>query len=380
MIDRVPNLLEPFDAVLLSSFGGPEGPDEVMPFLRRVTAGARIPDERLEQVAEHYYARGGVSPINGQNRALQAALVAELGRRGIPVPVLWGNRNGAPFTAQALDDAAAAGASRVLALVTSAYASYSGCRQYREDFAAALEGRDLVVDKVRAYFNHPGFVAANVDAVIDACRRAPDDARLVFVTHSIPIAMQEASTVDGPGYVEQHRDVAATVAGAAGEALGRELGWDLVYCSRSGPPAQPWLEPDVNDHLTELAGRGVQAVVLAPIGFVSDHMEVVHDLDTEALGTAAALGLVAVRAATAGTHPAFVAGLVDLLLERAAAERARAAGTALPPPATVGSLPARTDRCPAGGCWRRAGVDTGTPVIGSLDDPSSHAPMNRTPR
>ncbi|MCG2803204.1 MAG: ferrochelatase [Cellulomonas sp.] len=376
----MPNLLEPFDAVLLSSFGGPEGPDEVMPFLRRVTAGARIPDERLEQVAEHYYARGGVSPINGQNRALQAALVAELDRRGTPVPVLWGNRNSAPFTAEAFEAAAAGGATRVLAVVTSAYASYSGCRQYREDFAAALDGRDLVVDKVRAYFNHPGFVAANVDAVVDACRTAPDDARLLFVTHSIPTPMQEASTVDGPGYVEQHLDVAATVAAAAGEALGRDLVWDLAYCSRSGSPSQPWLEPDVNDRLTELAGRGVKAVVLAPIGFVSDHMEVVHDLDTEALGTAAALGMVAVRAATAGTHPAFVAGLVDLMLERAAAERARAAGTAVPPAVTVGSLPARADRCPVGGCWRRSGVDSATPVIGSEDDLPPHAPNDRISR
>lgn len=362
MIDRVPHLLAPYDAVLLASFGGPEGPQEVMPYLRRVTAGARIPDERLEAVAEHYYARGGISPINAQNRELRAALAAELDRRGIPVPVVWGNRNAEPFTARALDEALAAGATRVLALVTSAYASYSGCRQYREDFAAALVDRPIELDKVRAYFDHPGFVEANTEAVVAAFAQAPEQARLVFVTHSIPDGMQEASTVDGPGYVEQHLDVAAVVAAQAGERLGRVLDWDLAYCSRSGPPSQPWLEPDVNTHLEALAAAGVRAVVLSPIGFVSDHMEVVHDLDTEAADTAAGLGMQLVRAATAGTHPTFVRGLVDLLLERAAAERDRAAGRPVAPPVTVGSLPARADRCPPGGCLRRAGVDTGVPA------------------
>lgn len=357
-----PHPLAPYDAVLLASFGGPEGPDDVMPFLRTVTAGARVPEERLAEVAEHYLDRGGVSPIGAQNRALRTALSDELARRDAQVPVVWGNRNWTPYTADALDEAARDGARRVLAVVTSAYASYSGCRQYREDFASALVGRDLQVDKVRAYYHHPGFVEANIDALVEAFASAPADARVVFVTHSIPLTMDDASGKDGPSYVEQHLDVAAGVASGAAERLGRRVDWDLAYCSRSGPPHQPWLTPDVNDHLRMLAVGGVSAVVLAPIGFVSDHMEVVHDLDTEALATAAELGILAVRAATAGTRPAFVAGLVDMLLERAAAERARDAGEPVAEPLTVGRLPARADRCPADGCWRAVGVDTGVPA------------------
>ncbi|MCL2453690.1 MAG: ferrochelatase [Micrococcales bacterium] len=355
-------LLAPYGAVLLASFGGPEGPDEVMPFLRRVTAGTGVPDARLAVVAEHYLARGGVSPINAANRALRDALAAELARRGVDVPVVWGNRNAPPWYAEALDEAEQVGASRVLALVTSAFASYSGCRQYREDFAEALVGRDLELDKVRVFFNHPGFVEANVDALVDACRALGEEGRVVFVTHSLPLSMLEASGACGPDYVAQHLEVARLVAHAAGERLGRRLEWDLAYCSRSGPPAQPWLEPDVNDHLAALAAQGVEAVVLAPIGFVSDHMEVVNDLDDEATATARAHGVRATRAATAGVHPAFVAGLVDLLLERAAAARASDAGVPGPEPVRVGDLPVRPDRCPPDGCRRQAGVDSGRPA------------------
>ncbi|MGY4643165.1 ferrochelatase [Cellulomonas sp. URHB0016] len=368
----------PYDALLLFSFGGPNGPEDVMPFLRNVTAGKGIPDERLAAVAEHYLHFGGASPINGQNLALQTALTAELDRRGLDLPVVWGNRNWEPYTRDALAAAYAAGARRVVALVTSAYASYSGCRQYRENLWASLDdlgselgGPDgahpLVVDKVRAYFNHPGFVEANVDAVAEAYGRLGADARLVFVTHSIPGTMEAASGAAGPTYREQHLDVAEGVAAAVGERLGRTLTWDLVYCSRSGPPSQPWLEPDVNDHLRVLAAEGTSAVVLAPIGFVSDHMEVVFDLDTEALATAAELGLTAVRADTVGTREVFVRGLVDLVLERAARARAVDAGEPAVEPTVTGSLPPRRDVCAPGCCRQRDGVDSGIPAACSAD-------------
>lgn len=376
--------LAPYDAVLLFSFGGPNGPDDVLPFLRNVTAGKNIPDERLAEVAEHYHHFGGRSPINEQNLALQSALHAELERRGLATPVLWGNRNWEPYTAEALAEARQLGARRVLALVTSAYSSYSGCRQYRENLWAALEDLGtqdaategeppLAVDKVRSYFNHPGFVAANVDAVVEAYGRLqaeqPDAAwpRLVFVTHSIPDTMEEASVVAGASYAEQHRDVARSVSAAAAERLGREVEWDLVYCSRSGPPSQPWLEPDVNDHLEALHAAGTTSVVLAPIGFVSDHMEVAFDLDTEALETAQELGMAAVRADSVGTREPFVRGLVDLLLERAAVQRALDAGEELPAQATVGDLPAFRSVCVPGCCRQRAGVDSGIPAACSVD-------------
>jgi ferrochelatase len=382
----------PYDALLLFSFGGPDGPDDVLPFLRNVTAGKNIPDERLAAVAEHYHHFGGASPINGQNLALQKALADELARRGIDLPVVWGNRNWEPYTRDALSAAYSDGARRVVALVTSAYSSYSGCRQYRENLWASLDelGVDvglaegehpLAVDKVRSYFNHPGFVQANVDAVTEAFESLGRDARLVFVTHSIPDTMEEASAVSGASYRAQHLDVAATVATAVGERLGRPVSWDLAYCSRSGPPSQPWLEPDVNDHLTALAADGVQAVVLAPIGFISDHMEVAFDLDTEALETAAELGLVAVRADTVGTREPFVRGLVDLVLERAALARdaevngphpvtadvvADAAARPVPE-ATVGDLPPYRSVCRPNCCEMRAGTPTGIPAACSSD-------------
>lgn len=376
--------LAPYDAVLLFSFGGPNGPDDVLPFLRNVTAGKNIPDERLAEVAEHYHHFGGRSPINEQNLALQAALRAELDRRGLATPVLWGNRNWEPYTTQALAEARALGARRVLALVTSAYSSYSGCRQYRENLWAALEDlgtqdaategeAPLAVDKVRSYFNHPGFVAANVDAVVEAYgtlqREHPDAAwpRLLFVTHSIPDTMEEASVVAQASYRDQHLDVSRSVAAAAGERLGRTVEWDLVYCSRSGPPSQPWLEPDVNDHLEALHAAGTTSVVLSPIGFVSDHMEVAFDLDTEALETAQELGMTAVRADSVGTREPFVRGLVDLLLERAAVQRALDAGAERPAEATVGELPPFRSVCVPGCCRQRAGVDSGIPAACSTD-------------
>lgn len=372
---------DPYDAVLLYSFGGPDGPEDVMPFLRNVTAGKGIPDERLAVVAEHYHHFGGRSPINEQNLALQRALRDELARRGLDLPVLWGNRNWQPFTRDALAAAYADGARRVVAVVTSAYSAYSGCRQYREDLFGALgelgaelglepDEQPLQVDKVRAYFNHPGFVQGNVDAVVEAFGTVPADARLVFVTHSIPATMDEASVVAGATYRDQHLDVAATVAEAAGRALGRTLEWDLVYCSRSGPPGQPWLEPDVNDHLGALAAAGNRSVVLAPIGFVSDHMEVVFDLDTEALATAERLGLTAVRAATVGTRETFVRGLVDLVLERATRARERDSGQEPTDGPAVGALGPFRDVCAPGCCRQRAGVASGIPAACS-EDPAS---------
>lgn len=364
----------PYDALLLYSFGGPNKPEDVVPFLRNVTAGKGIPDARLEEVGEHYYGFGGKSPINEQNLALKAALEAELAARGIDLPVVWGNRNWAPYTADALDELDALGAQRAVALVTSAYSSYSGCRQYREDLALTLQARGQLdddgstgvqFDKVRSYFNHPGFAQANTDAVVEAYRELAaahadlaDDARLVFVTHSIPDTMEAASAVSGATYSAQHLDLAAVVAERVGAELGHPVEWTLAYCSRSGPPSQPWLEPDVNDLLGDLAGQGVRAVVLSPIGFVSDHMEVVYDLDTEALATARELGLAAVRAGTVGTRAPFVAGLVDLVLERAALARDEDVAQA-----SFGALGAFPSVCRPGCCRRRDGEDSGVPAL-----------------
>ncbi len=313
------------NAILLLSFGGPEAPDEVMPFLRRVVGGRGIPEERLAVVAEHYVARGGRSPINGENRRLLADLRAELDRRGDDRPVLWGNRNSAPWLTDALHEAADLGVTDLTVVVTSAYRSYSSCRQYREDLAAAVEetGVDVRITKVAPYATSPGFVEAATDLLVGTVRpilangRAP---RVVFVTHSVPVTMDETSGPgDGEGwaYSRDHADVARRVLTGAGERLGAHLDGEIAYCSRSGPPQQPWLEPDVNVRLGELAADGVTDVVLHPIGFVSDHMEVVHDLDAEALSTARAVGIDAVRVPTVGRHPAFVRQLVDLALATA---------------------------------------------------------------
>ncbi len=324
---------EPYDAVVLVSFGGPEGPEEVMPFLRRVTRGRGIPDERLAEVGEHYYAFGGKSPINDQNRALLAALSEEFQRRGISTPLLWGNRNSEPFLTDTLRAAAGEGMTRFLAITTSAYSSYSSCRQYREDIAESIgelteEGTPIRVDKVRQYWNHPGFAATNARLVTEAARQVRDRTgqlpHLVFVTHSIPDAMDDTSGPgDGEGniYSAQHQALSEAITEEARATLGEELVGELTYCSRSGPPTQPWLEPDINDRLRELAGDGVRQVVLAPIGFVSDHMEVIYDLDTEAQETADEVGIEVLRVPTVGIDPQFVTGLVDLVQERAAEAR-----------------------------------------------------------
>jgi ferrochelatase len=327
----VPN----YDAVLLLSFGGPEKPEDVVPFLENVTRGRGIPRERLEQVGEHYFLFGGRSPINDQNRALIAALEADFAENGVDLPIYWGNRNWTPYLADTVRQMAADGVRRALVVATSAYSSWSSCRQYRENIADAVaEVPDApVLEKVRPYFDHPGFVEANVAATLAAVTDLPADqqpsARLVFVTHSIPDSMNAESGPDGGAYLAQHQWVAAEVARRVAEESGVEREHELVFCSRSGSPRTPWLEPDVNDRLQELADDGVTAVVLAPIGFVSDHMEVVYDLDTEAAATAAKLGLELRRAATAGTDPRFVAALRELVVEGAVAVDTCGAGCCL---------------------------------------------------
>jgi protoporphyrin/coproporphyrin ferrochelatase len=354
------NRLDPYDGILLLSFGGPEKPEDVLPFLRTVTAGKDIPDERLEQVGEHYHRFGGRSPINDQNRALMAALRAELDRREIATPVVWGNRNFTPFTTEALTEAHGRGLRRLVTIVTSAYSSYSSCRQYREDLAAARAdlaeaGIELeLLDKIRTYANHPGFSRTNSRLVTEAVRkvlRTGEDAhgiRLLFVTHSVPTAMDDTSgpgDQEGNAYSHQHLALATAITAEVNATLDTDLSGELVFCSRSGPPSRPWLEPDVNDRLGELAAEGARTVVVAPIGFVSDHMEVVYDLDTEAAATAQRLGLRMVRVPTVGTDAEFVSGLVDLLEERAAQAR----GEEPPTPTWPGREPLWAV-CPPGCC------------------------------
>ena len=307
----------PVDAILLVSFGGPEGPDDVVPFLENVTRGRGIPRERLAEVGKHYGLFGGRSPINDQCRALLAALRAELAEHGPDLPVYWGNRNWDPYLPATVQQMADDGVRHAVAVFTSAYSSYSSCRQYREDVARAQAevgpGAPLVT-KVRHYFNHPGFVEPTVDAVSAALASLPDPvrdgARLLFTAHSIPTPMAERSGPDGGAYVGQLASLAEVVAA-------RFPGHDheLVFQSRSGPPTQPWLEPDVVERVTALHAAGTPAVVLVPIGFTSDHMEVLYDLDTEARARADELGLPMARAATVGTDPRFVRALRELVLE-----------------------------------------------------------------
>lgn len=311
-----------FDAVLVVSFGGPEGPDDVLPFLENVTRGRDVSRERLEEVAHHYELFGGVSPINAQNRALVAALRTELDAHGIGLPVYLGNRNWNPLLRDTLRRMTEDGIERALAFFTSSLSSYSGCRQYREslfDAQAAVGSAAPEVLRTRVFYNHPGFVAANAEhvaaalATIEPERRV--SAHVAFTAHSIPVAMSRCCR-----YEAQLRESARLVAERAGAA-----DYAVVYQSRSGSPAVPWLGPDVGAHLRELAGRGVRDVVLSPVGFVSDHMEVVYDLDVEAQGIADELGLSVARAPTAGTHPAFVSMVRELIEERLDLERPKRA-------------------------------------------------------
>ena len=327
-----------YDAVLLVSFGGPEGMDDVMPFLANVVRGRNVPPERLQQTAAHYAHFGGRSPLPGQSRALVAALEQELAAHGPRLPVYLGNRNWHPFLADTLRQMAKDGVERALAFFTSAYGSYSGCRQYLENVEAAraeVGAKAPAVDKLRAFYNHPGFVEPLVELVgaaferIDEPRRAA--ARLVFTAHSLPRALAAAS------YYEAEL---GETAGLVAERLGR-TGFALVYQSRSGPPSQPWLEPDIAPHLRALASEGVKDVVVAPIGFLSDHMEVVYDLDLDARARAVELGLNLVRAATVGTHPRFVRMIRELVEERVL-------GKALRP--SLGTRGPAPDECAPGCC------------------------------
>ncbi|WP_141915218.1 ferrochelatase [Klugiella xanthotipulae] len=326
-----------YDAILLAGFGGPEGQDDVIPFLRNVTRGKGIPDERLEEVAHHYRHFGGVSPINDQNRALKAALDAELARRNIDLPVYWGNRNWDPYLKDALVAAHSNGHDTLLAIATSAYSSFSSCRQYREDFASALDAANLTdtvrIDKVRQFFDHRGFIEPFIEGVraglTSLLTDIPDlalesEVEILFSTHSIPTADAQlsgpATREFGPGgaYEDQHLAVCRVIMASiqAEFPTAHPISWQLVYQSRSGPASQPWLEPDINDAIETLPAKGTRAVLIVPVGFVSDHMEVMWDLDTEAIETAEKHGLTAIRTQTPGTHPAYVAGLVDLVLER----------------------------------------------------------------
>ena len=338
-IDVRPLQAPPVDALLLVSFGGPEGPDDVLPFMQNVTAGRGIPAARLEEVSRHYLDLfGGVSPINAQARALKAALEAELAAHGPDLPVYWGNRNWGPYLVDAVRAMAQDGRRHALAVVTSAFPSYSGCRQYREDWwraRAEVPGAPLI-SKLRHYWAEDGFLDPVADGV-RACAPAPG-ARLVFTAHSIPDSMAASSgppEVSG-AYVIALREAAAAVV----ERLGGTHAWDLVFQSRSGPPQVPWLEPDVGDHLLALHAAGVTEAVMVPIGFTSDHVEVLYDLDTQAQQQVAGLpGFTAKRSATVGTDPRFVAMLRTLVQERLDGDEQPSHGAL-----------ATYDRCPVGCC------------------------------
>ena len=306
-----PNI--PYDAILVVSFGGPEGMEDVTPFLENVLRGRNVPRERMLEVSHHYELFGGVSPINQQNRDLIAALRQSLDAHGIGLPIYWGNRNWRPLLPDTLREMARDGRRRALAYITSAYSSYSGCRQYLEDIERAQQevGPDAPqVDALRKFYNHPDFIAANVDRVRAALETLSEMERsaavVVFTAHSIPLRMAQSSR-----YESQLRETARLIA----ETL-KLPRWTLAYQSRSGPPAQPWLEPDICDTLRNLHADGTRAVVVAPIGFLSDHVEVLYDLDVEARQVADELRLTMARAQTVGTHPAFVDMLRQLLVER----------------------------------------------------------------
>ncbi len=329
------------EALLVLSFGGPEGPEDVMPFLENVTRGRGVPRERLLDVAEHYHSFGGRSPINEQNKALISAVEKDLAEAGLALPVYWGNRNWAPYVEDTWRQMAEDGIEHVYVFATSAYASFSGCRQYHEDVARAratiastAHPGGPTAEKLPHYFDAPGFVQANADALAAALTSLPEEvrgtARLVATAHSIPDVMAEVAGPDGGAYQAELRAAAERIVAEA--APGRSF--DLVWQSRSGPPSVPWLEPDVNDHLRALAERGETAVVVFPVGFISDHLEVIWDLDNEARETAQDLGLVFARAGTAGSHPAFVRMIRQLLEERRA-----------------GGLPRLGTNCPAACCY-----------------------------
>jgi ferrochelatase len=328
-----------YDAILVVSFGGPESPEDVIPFLENVLRGKNVPRERILAVAEHYYHFDGKSPINQQTRELIAALKDELEQHGPKLPVYWGNRNWHPMLAETLQQMRQDGIRRALAFVTSAYSSYSGCRQYREDIARAqkeIGSGAPEIDKLRPFFNHPGFIEASEDRVRDALQQAPADAQkniqVIYVAHSIPLPM--ANTSDYVRQLEEVRKLISSRLGITNDAL--------VYQSRSGAPGQPWLEPDILDYLRDVKNRNLaSAVVVAPISFISDHMEVLYDLDIEARQLCDSLALPIVRARTVGVHPKFIAMIRELIVERINPSAERLA---------LGSLGPRQDVCEENCC------------------------------
>ncbi len=372
-----------YDAFLLLSFGGPQGPDDVLPFLENVTRGRGVPAERLAEVAAHYHERGGVSPISAQCRDMLAAIGGAFAAAGLDLPLYWGNRNWHPFIEDTVRQMKADGVQRAIAFVTSAYSSYSACRQYLDDIDRAVaqaqtaagprapgSGNALRIDKIRPYFNHPGFIepfAAGVEEALAGLPAAAQaDARLVFTAHSVPIGMAAASgspsagtaVAGAPGgrYVAELREASRLI---TERVRGGALPFDLVFQSRSGPPSVPWLEPDVNDHLAALAKGalpdgtplpegGPSAVVAVPVGFVSDHMEVVHDLDVEAAQTAASLGLPFARAKAPGPTTRFAAMVRELVAERVSGAPALALGDL-----GLGAFAGGADSCPADCCRYR---------------------------
>jgi ferrochelatase len=359
-----------------------------MPFLRNVTRGRGIPEDRLIEVSHHYLALGGVSPINTQNRDLRDALSVELAGRGQAVPVLWGNRNWAPYLADVIRDAHRDGLIRLLGLATSAYSSYSSCRQYREDFGMALSSTDLVgevrIDKVAPYHHRAGFVAPFIDGTAAALRAAVGagieiaDLEIVFTTHSIPLVMADTSgSADlgdhGPGgaYVAQHLSVARAVIDGITARSGAAPSWQLAYQSRSGPPSVPWLEPDINDVISDLAADGRTGVIVVPIGFVSDHVEVVWDLDNEAAETAASHQLFFARVGTPGTDPRFVSALADLVEERLDQQPDRTSPDPIGPdpiPDPVTGIRRRPDFCATGCCVNSRVTRPTTAAVDSAAD------------
>ena len=327
-----------FDALIVISFGGPEGQDDVMPFLENVLRGKNVPRERMLEVSEHYKHFDGISPINQQNRELIAAIKKELADHNIDLPVYWGNRNWHPMIPAALEEMKTDGVKCALAFFTSAYSCYSGCRQYRENIMVAQDQigpGSPEVHKLRMFFNHPLYTAATVDRVNDAFEQIPEErrskTRFIFTAHSIPMSM-----ADNCKYATQLNEACRLVM----EKIG-ENDWDLVYQSRSGPPTQPWLEPDICDHLETIKETtDVQDVVIMPIGFVSDHMEVLFDLDTEAKEKCEEIGLNMQRAKTVGVHPEFIAMIRELILERSEGTEKRA----------IGLMPPNHDVCPKDCC------------------------------
>ena len=328
----------PYDALLVVSFGGPNGPDDVMPFLENVLRGKNVPRERMLEVSEHYQHFGGKSPINDQNLALIEAIKADLAANGIDLPVYWGNRNWHPMFADTLEQMKKDGIKKSLAFFTSIFSCYSGCRQYRENIIEAQEqvGPDAPeVHKLRMAFNHPLYIGASADRVQKALDQIPESrrpaARVVFTAHSIPLSMAENCK-----YETQLNEASRLIMEAIGENP-----WDLVYQSRSGPPQQPWLDPDICDHIQALHDAGgIEDIVIMPVGFVSDHMEVMFDLDTEAMDICKELSINMVRAGSVGVHPQFVSMVSQLILERTTGAEKQA----------IGNMPPNWDVCPKDCC------------------------------